>query len=72
METYTVKEVLQMTADLLNGIAVPRSMNEQIGIPIDNAVNNLQIVLQAMTEKEDNPEESSEEVRTDGRMDQDG
>jgi hypothetical protein len=70
METYTVNEVIQITIDLLNGISVPRKLNEQIGIPIDNAVNNLLVVLQALEQKPEEPAE--EEDGTDGRMDQDG
>lgn len=50
----TVKEVLEITINNLNGISVPRWLNQQIGIPIDNAISNLMACLEAMDRK---PEE---------------
>ena len=44
----TIKEVLEITINNLNGISVPRWLNQQIGIPIDNAIANLQLCLDAM------------------------
>lgn len=52
----TIKEVLEITINNLNGISVPRWLNEQIGIPIDNAVGNLKLCLEAMSKPAEEPE----------------
>lgn len=39
---YSLKEVLGFTIAELQRIAVPVSLVQQIGLPISNAVNNLQ------------------------------
>lgn len=57
----TVKEVLEITVNNLNGISVPRWLNQQIGVPIDNAIANLQLCIEAMNrpaepDKEGNPD----------------
>ncbi len=52
METMTVKEALQITVNLLGNIAVPRSLNAQIGVPIDQAIGNLQQCIEAIEKNE--------------------
>lgn len=47
----TVIEALQMTADDLENIAVPRYLNRQIGVPIDNAVSLIMKCIEALTAK---------------------
>ena len=43
----TVRDVIEGTINMLGNIAVPRSMNEQIGIPIDRAISNLRECINA-------------------------
>ena len=43
----TVRDVIEGTINLLGSIAVPRNLNGQIGIPIDQAINNLQECINA-------------------------
>lgn len=47
----TVIEALQMIADDLANIAVPRYLNQQIGVPIDNAVSLIVKCIEALTVK---------------------
>lgn len=49
----TVAEVLQITVDLLGSIPVPRNLNQSIGIPIDNAIGNLNACIEAITKREE-------------------
>lgn len=65
MEQMTVKEVIRITMNQLLGISVPRSLNEQIGVPIDRAIGNLQACLNAI----DKAEEEKKEEQPDGDTD---
>ena len=49
-KTLSVKEVLQITVDLINGIPVPVSLAEQIARPLCQAVQNIEAVLTAIKE----------------------
>ena len=49
----TVPEALEATIRLLGGICVPRSMNREIGIPIDTAIANLEACINAIKEAQD-------------------
>ena len=51
-EQMTVRDVLEITARNLGEIAVPRSMNEQIGIPIDQAISNITACVNALDKAE--------------------
>lgn len=78
-KTFTLREVVMITADLLRGIQVPVELSEQIGMPILGAIRNLKIVSQQMEEadvaaqiqneapaaqdKPENPEEGKENGR---------
>ena len=57
----TVKEVLGATAQLLEGICVPASLAESIGLPVCNAAKNLRACLQAIEEAESNGRETDAE-----------
>ena len=52
METMTVRQVLEITMNNLGNIAVPRALNQLIGIPIDQAIGNLQACIEAMDAQE--------------------
>jgi hypothetical protein len=54
MEQMTIRQVLEITIDILGAISVPMSMKEQIADPIGGAMSNLQMCLNAMTEAEEN------------------
>jgi hypothetical protein len=56
-EKMTVHDALVATINLLGNISVPRSLNQLIGIPIDNAINNLRLCVGAIekaTEEREN------------------
>lgn len=59
METMTVKDVLEITMKNLGNIAVPRSQNEQIGIPIDQAISNIKVCLEAIERGEKAQQEAA-------------
>lgn len=63
MQQVTVKEVLQATIDILNGINIPVSMLDQIGNPIKVCANNLTECVKAIeaAEPKAEEEESGEE-----------
>lgn len=49
-ETMTVREVISVTMKLLGEIQVPVAFIRQIGIPINDAINNLQMCINAYEE----------------------
>jgi len=61
--SMTVRQVIEITISNLNGISVPRWLNEQIGIPIDNAVHNLRCVLDALDRDEKSRLEEQEQMK---------
>ena len=57
-DQINIDKALDVTIGILNGISVPISMMEQIGIPIIRAVNNLQqciIAIQRDAKKQETP-----------------
>ena len=52
-DTMTVQEAIEITITNLGNIAVPRVLNEQIGIPIDMAIANLRLCVDAMNKAKD-------------------
>lgn len=68
-ETMTVREALTATIKLLGDISVPRYLNDSIGIPIDDAINNIRICIDAMERVGNAPAEQEENEN--GRVDQD-
>ena len=63
----TVKDILIDVNKLLNGINIPVSMVESIGIPVARAINGIQLCIDAfdMQEKADQKEPEIEIVETD-------
>ena len=41
MKSYTIKDVLIITKDILGGISVPMTYMNEIAIPISHAIDNL-------------------------------
>ena len=39
-----IKEIIENTRDILNGIHVPVGLMEQIAVPVSHAVHNLEVV----------------------------
>ena len=78
-QQMTIKQVLEITVSSLGNIAVPRALNQQIGLPIDQAIANLQLCIDALEKNETeakNKKEQELEVRelpeeaiTDGNID---
>lgn len=50
--TYTVREVVEITTEMLKGIRVPAEYTEEIGLPVMNAIKNLRVVAQTMEQAE--------------------
>ena len=66
METkdMSVKEALQVTAELIENISVPVSMADRIARPLCQAVANLRAVIDAIPEAaEEKTEEADEDVQ---------
>ena len=72
-ETMTVRQVLEITVKNLMLIAVPRGLNQTVGIPIDQAIGNLQACIEAMDAQEAAAQEAAaqeeEQEETDGEAD---
>ena len=51
-KTYTLREVVLITADILKGIQVPVELSEQIGLPVLSAIRNLGVIAHQMEEAE--------------------
>ena len=61
-DKITVKRALEITVDLLGRIKVPVSMYEEIGSPIQTAIKNLKVCIDAHKEAPvPAPEETVEE-----------
>ena len=62
----TVIEALRITMNNLGGIAVPRALNQQIGIPIDQAIGNIAACIEALerAEQEKKAEEAEAQPET--------
>lgn len=73
MNTEVVKQAFEATINLLGQIPVPVSQYASIGTPIQHAINNMHIGLEAMKEEEKKPEivsiELEEEESADGNSD---
>lgn len=64
-EKYTVKEVIEITIDLLKGIRFTAEQIDEIGNPIRNAISNLYMCVNAMAQKpeqESQPEPEEDEL----------
>jgi hypothetical protein len=46
-EKLTIRQVLEITVGLLEGIEVPMKQMEKIGAPVMNAIHNLQMCIEA-------------------------
>lgn len=63
METkYTKEDIVLFTINILNGINIPASMTEQIGIPLYRALTNLKVLKQMMNKEEEKEEEKDEQA----------
>lgn len=63
-ESYSVEQVIEFTLNILNGIMVPAKMAETVGLPIAQAIGNLEAVKQVMANAKP---ERQKEVEKDGR-----
>ena len=61
-QTLTIKQVLEITARNLESISVPVSQIQQIGVPLANAVANLQVCIGAIAEQEAQKEEQADDA----------
>ena len=67
-EVMTVKEVLEITRNNLGNIAVPRALNQMIGIPIDQAIGNINACIEAMDRQEAQTQEAEQTGGEDGQL----
>jgi hypothetical protein len=49
-EKLTIKQVLEITAGILEGIEVPMKYMDSIGYPVSNAIRNLKICIDAQNQ----------------------
>ena len=66
----SIREVLELVINDLNGINVPVGLMEQIGLPINQSIGNLKACVEAINRDEKKPQEeakesSGDEVRLD-------
>jgi hypothetical protein len=58
---YTKEQVIQFTINILSDISVPVTRAEEIGVPIQKAIKNLQIVQLMMKEEKEKQDQSQDE-----------
>ena len=56
----TIEQAIRMTVNMLNGIQVPVSMAKQIGVPVQNAIENLEACLNALDKAKEKQVETDE------------
>lgn len=66
----SIREVLELVINDLNGINVPVGLMEQIGLPINQSIGNLKACVEAINRDDKKPQEeakesSGDEVRLD-------
>ena len=62
---YTIKQVIEITANILKGIKVSVDQMDEIGKPIYDAVHNLQAVINAIEMNEQQQAEAENEEQED-------
>ena len=67
-EVMTVKEVLEITRNNLANIAVPRALNQMIGIPIDRAIGNINACIEALDRQKSQTQEAEQTGGEDGQL----
>lgn len=60
-KTMTVADVLKVTVEMLSGVMVPAGLSEQIGVPIQHSIRNLQECVRAIEMAE-----TAKEIENDG------
>lgn len=71
METMTVIEALGVVIQKLGNIAVPRVLNDQIGVPIDDCADIVRACIEALNHPESDAkqeDEKAEETSGDGEL----
>ena len=56
----TLKEALKQTKNILSNINIPASMLKQIGVPIVNAIDNLDACINSIPDIAETKEEADE------------
>lgn len=51
-KSYSIKEVIEITANMLRRISVPAELAEEIGLPVMHAIRNLKVVHQTIEAQE--------------------
>lgn len=59
---YTKEQIIQFTISGLSAINVPARLAEQIGVPIQKAITNLEIVSAMFKEEKKKPEPETQEI----------
>ena len=67
MENITLKQALEGTHGILQGISVPMGLFQQIGLPILNAMGNLEEIIGAMPDPPAAEEKPTEEKEAEER-----
>ena len=60
-EKMTVQQVLRMSIEQLDGIRLPMSMHEEVGMPIAAAIHNMRLCIEALDAAARTPEPEEQE-----------
>lgn len=60
VRTMTEKDVLIETVKILENIQVPARLAASVGIPLQNAIGNLELILDAINKNEQSQEKKEE------------
>lgn len=64
METMTVEDAMNITARMLSEIKIPVGMMQQVGVPIERAIVNINECVKALEESKARYEAEKEEAET--------
>ena len=60
VRTMTEKDVLIETVKILENIQVPARLAASVGVPLQNAIGNLELILDAINKNEQSQEKKEE------------
>ena len=72
METMTIENVLRATVKLLEGIKIPVSMSEEVGVPVLRSIGNLNACVSAIEKSREEAQVKAEEEKKEAEPQQEG
>lgn len=71
-KSYSIKEVIKITENILKGVSVPAEYAEQIGMPVMHAIRNLKAVRHTIEAQEVAEEIQKDEPESPEKGENDG